>query len=81
MDIVDRIELAMRRNIHCGATGVVGFEEAARCIVEAMLEMQPVVRASDNSVVHELRGAPRDLWLILMTAAVMRTSPATPSSE
>ncbi len=55
--------------------------EAARAAIAAMNDVEPVVLASDGSIVHELRGAPRDLWLVLMAAALMNTEPQAPSSE
>jgi hypothetical protein len=46
-------------------------------------EAQPLLPCanSDGGIVHELRGAPRDLWLVLMAAALMNTEPQAPSSE
>jgi hypothetical protein len=41
-----------------------------RAAIEAMREVAPVVRDADGHVIHELRGAPEDIWHLLIDAAL-----------
>jgi hypothetical protein len=45
------------------------LEAMARAAIEAMRDMTPVVR-ENGEVVHELRGAPADIWSTMMDAAL-----------
>jgi len=43
--------------------------EEARAVIRAMAEMVPIVRDHEGMAVHELRGAPADIWRVMIDAA------------
>ncbi len=42
----------------------------ARRAIAAMRDMVPVVRDQNGQMVHEIRGAPRDVWRAMIDAAL-----------
>lgn len=49
--------------------------DAARAALEAMRDFTPVVRCEDG-VVHQLVGAPEDIWRTMIDAAINAKTPA-----
>lgn len=45
------------------------WEDDARAAVEALRDHAPVLR-DEAGVIHELRGAPEDIWRLLIDAAL-----------
>jgi hypothetical protein len=46
------------------------YRDEARAAIEAMEYCAPVVRDESGGVIHELRGAPSDIWAMLFAAAL-----------
>ncbi len=52
----------------------------ARAAIAAMRDMEVVFRENGEAVT-EIRGAPADVWLVLLDAALTSSEPQAPSSE
>jgi formylmethanofuran:tetrahydromethanopterin formyltransferase len=68
MDMVSKVAIELGKLLTADKHPT--LDALARAAIAAMNDVEPIVRASDGGIVHELRGAPRDLWLVLMAAAL-----------
>lgn len=74
-DMIERVARAIKAACALPGTKPVARlsdvdRRAARAAIEAMRECELVVRNDDGHVVHELRGAPNDIWQHMITAAL-----------
>jgi hypothetical protein len=51
------------------------YEREARAAIGAMRSAAPVVRDRAGNVIHELRGAPEDIWAMLIDGALGEEEP------
>ena len=72
-EMVERVGEALRVKLIEWYAGAISFEDGgpmlARAAIEAM-RSQTLVYLDNGKVVHEMRGAPHDIWKTLLDAAL-----------